>query len=80
MQVKQMSEDISLFWENYNRMQAELQWVWGVIAEERADLKMQRVYLMEMQNELDTKQKALEMLWSDYIVWNNDVTEQLVSL
>jgi nitrogen fixation/metabolism regulation signal transduction histidine kinase len=42
-----MSEDITKFRENYNNMQDELKRVRHQIAEERAEIKMSRIHLME---------------------------------
>ena len=80
LMVQQESERIANFKMNYESMRKELEKAREIIARERAIVKTEKMKHLELLGELDTKQKALELLRTEYIKDRGDIAQQMWSI
>ncbi|CAI2372203.1 unnamed protein product [Moneuplotes crassus] len=77
LMVQQESERIANFKSNFDSMRKELEQSRDIIAREKAVIKTEKMRHLEMMGELDTKQRALELVRSDYIKDRGDIAQQM---
>jgi len=77
LMVQQESERIANFKFNYDSMRKELEKSREIIARERALIKTEKLRHMELLGELETKQRALELLRTEYIKERSDIATQM---
>ena len=80
LQVQQESERIANFKFNYDAMRKELENSREIIARERAIIKTEKMRHLELLGELETKQRALELIRTEYIKDRGDIATQMWSI
>lgn len=77
LMVQQESERIANFKFNYESMRKELEKSREIIARERALIKTEKLRHMEMIGELETRQRALELMRGEYVKERSDIAQQM---
>ena len=80
LMVQQESERIANFKSNYDTMRKELEKAREIIARERAIVKTEKLKHLELLGELETKQRALELIRTEYIKERADIAQQMWSI
>ena len=80
LMVQQESERIASFKSNYESMRKELEKAREIIARERAIVKTEKLKHLELLGELETKQRALELIRTEYIKDRADIAQQMWSI
>jgi hypothetical protein len=80
LMVQQESERIANFKSNYDAMRRELEKSREIIAKERAIIKTEKMRHLELLGELETKQRALELIRTEYIKDRGDIAQQMWSI
>lgn len=77
LMVQQESERIANFKANYDALRRELEKSREIIAKERAIIKTEKMRHLELMGELETKQRALELIRTEYIKDRGDIAQQM---
>ena len=77
LMVQQESERIANFKFNYGSMRKELEKSREVIAREKALIRTEKLRHLEMLAELETKQRALELVRNEYVKDKSDIATQM---